>query len=95
MDLTAVLRHAVESGASDVHFKVGQPPVLRFDGELAPAERFGALGDAELEAVLDQVTSAAPARRKVFDESGDLDIAYSEPGLPPPAHACATSRDSG
>ena len=28
MDLTAVLRHAVEAGASDVHFKVGQPPVL-------------------------------------------------------------------
>ena len=82
MDLTAVLRHAVESGASDVHFKVGQPPVLRFDGELAPAERFGVFGDGELEAVLDQVTSAAPERRKVFDDSGDLDIAYSEPGLP-------------
>ena len=82
MDLTAVLRHAVESGASDVHFKVGQPPVLRFDGELAAAERFGVFGDGELEAVLDQVTSAAPERRKVFDDSGDLDIAYSEPGLP-------------
>ena len=79
MDLTAVLRHAVESGASDVHFKVGQPPVLRFDGELAPAESFGVFGDAELEAVLDRVTSAAPERRRIFDESGDLDIAYSEP----------------
>ena len=47
MDLNAVLRHAVESGASDIHFKVGQPPVLRFDGELAPAEAFSALGDAD------------------------------------------------
>lgn len=28
MDLIAVFRHAVETGASDVHFKVGQPPVL-------------------------------------------------------------------
>ncbi len=82
MDLTAVLRHAVESGASDVHFKVGQPPVLRFDGELAPAESFGVFGDAELEAVLDRVTAAAPERRRIFDESGDLDIAYSEPSLP-------------
>ena len=82
MDLTAVLRHAVESGASDVHFKVGQPPVLRFDGELAPAESFGVFGDAELEAVLDRVTSGAPERRRIFDESGDLDIAYSEPSLP-------------
>ena len=41
MDLNAVLRHAVEAGASDVHLKVGQPPVLRSDGELAPAADFG------------------------------------------------------
>ena len=82
MDLNAVLRHAVESGASDVHFKVGQPPVLRFDGELAPVTEFPPLGEVELEAVLDQVTASTPRRRQIFDETGDLDIAYSEPGLP-------------
>src|SRR3990170_289274 len=82
MDLNAVLRHAVESGASDVHFKVGQPPVLRFDGELAPSTEFAPLGDAELQSVLDQVTLAVPRRRQLFDETGDLDLAYSEPGLP-------------
>jgi twitching motility protein PilT len=82
MDLNAVLRHAVESGASDVHFKVGQPPVLRFDGELAPADAFAALGDADLQSVLEQVTVSSPARRQVFDETGDLDIAYSDPSLP-------------
>ena len=54
MDLSAVLRHAVEAGASDVHLKVGQPPLFRSDGELAPAADLGALGDAELQAVLDQ-----------------------------------------
>jgi twitching motility protein PilT len=82
MDLSAVLRHAVEAGASDVHLKVGQPPVLRSDGELAPATGFGPLGDAELRAVLDQVAVSHPRRRELFDETGDLDIAYSEPGLP-------------
>ena len=82
MDLSAVLRHAVEAGASDVHLKVGQPPVFRSDGELAPAAGFGALGDAELQAVLDQVAAAYPRRRELFDVTGDLDIAYSEPGLP-------------
>ena len=82
MDLNAVLRHAVESGASDVHLKVGQPPILRFDGELAPAEGFQPLGDADLESVLDQVTVSAPRRRVLFDESGDLDVAYSSPELP-------------
>ena len=46
MDLSAVLRHAVEAGASDVHLKVGQPPVLRTDGELTPSGGFAILGDA-------------------------------------------------
>jgi twitching motility protein PilT len=82
MDLSAVLRHAVQAGASDVHLKVGQPPVLRTDGELTHAVDFGPLGDAELEAVLNQVTAAVPHRREHFLESGDLDLAYSEPGLP-------------
>jgi twitching motility protein PilT len=79
MDLNAVLRHAVEAGASDVHLKVGQPPVLRSDGELAPAADFGLLDDADLTAILDQVAAAYPRRRELFDETGDLDIAYSEP----------------
>ena len=82
MDLTAVLRHAVAAGASDVHFKVGQPPVLRSDGELAVSTEFPALGDADLQGVLDRVTVAVPRRRELFDETGDLDLAYSEPGLP-------------
>ena len=34
-----VLRHAVAAGASDVHLKLGQPPVLRIDGELEPIDR--------------------------------------------------------
>jgi len=82
MDLSAVLRHAVENGASDVHLKVGQPPVCRYDGELEPASDFPPLADADLEEVLEQVTLLAPRRRQLFDETGDLDIAYSEPGLP-------------
>lgn len=83
MDLNAVLGHAVRAGARDVHLKVGQPRVFRTDGELTLASDFGPLGDAELEAVLDRVTAAVPRRRQLFDESGDLDLAYSELGLPP------------
>ena len=81
MDLTAVLRSAVAAGASDVHFKVGQPPVFRTDGELTPCTD-SPLGDAELQVVLDRVTARAPHRRAIFDQTGDLDLAYSEPGLP-------------
>ncbi len=82
MDLNAVLRRAVESGASDIHLKVGQPPFLRCDGRLEPVADVVALADADLESALDQVTTVAPSRRRQFDETGELDIAYTEPGLP-------------
>ena len=82
MDLNVLLRHAVESGASDVHLKVGQPPVLRTDGELHVLTTAAVLGDAELQDVLEQVTQTVPVRRAAFDETGDLDVAYSHPGLP-------------
>jgi twitching motility protein PilT len=82
MDLNAVLRHAVDAGASDVHLKVGQPPVLRYDGELAPSAELPPLTEVDLEAVLDAVTFASPKRKTIFDETGDLDIAYTHPGLP-------------
>jgi twitching motility protein PilT len=82
MDLNAVLRRAVERGASDIHLKVGQPPFLRCDGRLEPATDLAALGDSDLESVLGQVTAIAPHRRQLFDDTGELDIAYTEPGLP-------------
>ena len=82
MDLNALLRHAVENGASDVHLKVGQPPVLRRDGELGGIPSASPLDDAELADVLVQVTMSVPARRALFEETGDLDVAYSSPGLP-------------
>jgi twitching motility protein PilT len=82
VDLNAVLRSAVEAGASDVHFKVGQPPVFRVDGELDALAGHSALLDADLEVILDLVTTGALRRRQHFDEFGDLDLAYSDPGLP-------------
>ena len=39
MELNDVLIHAVETGATDVHFKVGQPPVFRSDGLLVAGNR--------------------------------------------------------
>jgi twitching motility protein PilT len=82
MDLDAVLQRAVDLGASDVHFKVGQPPVVRLDGQLSQLEGHAPLSDADVEAVLDRVSAHVPRRRQAFDETGDLDLAYSQAGLP-------------
>jgi twitching motility protein PilT len=80
-DLMAILKTAVEQGASDVHLKLGQPPVMRHDGDL---EQMAAppLKEGDLEDVLDAVTQISPRRRDAFEDTGDLDIAFSHPSLP-------------
>ena len=82
MDLNAVLARAVEHGASDIHLKVGQPPVLRRDGELGLLPNHVPLGEADLEAALAVVTDLAPAKLQAFHETGELDIAYTSNELP-------------
>jgi twitching motility protein PilT len=81
MDLNGILQRAVELGATDIHLKIGQPPVLRRDGSLGP---MGAdkLRDADLEIVLHKVTEIAPQKRETFYETGDLDLAYQANDLP-------------
>jgi twitching motility protein PilT len=82
MDLNALLRSGVKRGASDVHLKVGQPPVIRHDGALAPLDGWAPLDGAQLELVLNEVGAAAPARLAAFHETGELDTAYQQRGLP-------------
>jgi twitching motility protein PilT len=82
MDLNPLLRRAVELGASDVHFKLGQPPILRRDGSLAPMEGEVPLDEQALKVVLETVGATAPFKLGQFEETGDLDIAYQTEDLP-------------
>jgi len=82
MDLNALLRRAVELGASDIHLKLDQPPMLRRDGAIAPLAECPPLNEQNLLAALETVTHVAPERLKMFHDSGDLDIAYTAEGLP-------------
>jgi twitching motility protein PilT len=82
VELNAVLRRAVDLGASDVHFKIGRPAVLRRDGELAVLEACPPLTDRDLDAVLAAVTELVPAKRAAFHEHGELDVAYTSEDLP-------------
>jgi twitching motility protein PilT len=82
MDLNALLRRAVELGASDIHLKLDQPPMLRRDGAIAPLDECPALSEQNLLGALETVTRVAPERLKMFHESGDLDMAYTAEGLP-------------
>jgi twitching motility protein PilT len=82
VDLNAVLGRAVELGASDIHLKVGQPPVLRRDGELGLLPDHAPLYESDLDATLVAVADLAPAKLSHFHETGELDIAYTATGLP-------------
>jgi len=82
MELNPLLRRAVELGASDVHLKVGVPPVLRRDGDLGPLEECPILTDRDLETVVEVIGKRSPERLAAFKEIGDLDIAYQDEDLP-------------
>jgi twitching motility protein PilT len=82
VELNAVLRRAVEQGASDVHLKVGQIPVMRRDGDLTAFDDHPPLTDADLETVLAVIAELTPAKRESFYETGELDIAYTSEDLP-------------
>ena len=81
MDLNALLLGAVKAGATDVHFKLGRPPILRRDGGLVPLEDWNALTPADLESVLVTVTSINKQKEKDFHATGELDIAYTSNDL--------------
>jgi twitching motility protein PilT len=81
VDLRSLLTWAVEAGASDVHLKIGQPPIARRDGALAPVAGWAPLEPEQLERILLLITEEDEARRASFAQTNELDVAYTPPGL--------------
>jgi twitching motility protein PilT len=80
MDVIHLLAQTIELGGSDLHLKVDSPPRVRVDGVLVPlGERL--ITDDDTEAVLHVVTERTPRKYEHFVDSGDLDTAYSAPGV--------------
>src|SRR5574342_466016 len=79
MELPDLLKVAVERKASDLHIKVGSPPVLRIDDKLVPLMEMPRLGQ---DAVVTMAASVMNAKqRDRFKERCEIDLAYSVPGL--------------
>ncbi len=76
MDLNGLLVRISDLGASDVHLKLGQPPVVRRDGLIEPLDGEPILSEEALEEVIEAITSTAPERHQLFLSSGELDIGY-------------------
>jgi twitching motility protein PilT len=82
MDLDVLLRRAVERRASDIHLKVGRPPVFRCDGSLVHLEDHPPLEPHDLDAVLAVLTLGNATAHAEFRKTGEFDGAYSVEGLP-------------
>jgi twitching motility protein PilT len=79
MELPDLLKIAVERKASDLHVKVGSPPILRIDDKLVPLVEMPRLGQ---DAVVSMAASVMNAKqREKFKERCEIDLAYSVPGL--------------
>jgi len=80
MDFDALLLRAASLGASDLHLKLGQPPLVRLDGSIGPLDGEPPLSEQDLEDVVATVTRIAPDRYDVFASSGELDIGHEAGG---------------
>jgi twitching motility protein PilT len=76
--LDGLFRLLVESGASDLHLRTGEPPMLRLHGELA-RQAHPALSGDRVEMML--LSIMTPKEVGEFREGGDTDWAYEINGL--------------
>jgi twitching motility protein PilT len=74
-----LLKIAVETGASDLHLKVGSYPMMRVRGTLTPASEEKRLDHEDMVAI---ATAVLPTgHREKFKENHEVDLAYSVAGL--------------
>ncbi len=79
MEINDLLKEAYERQASDLHVKVGSPPIIRVHGELIPLDKEKRITQDEAIKIAFKVMS--PNQREVFKRKQDIDLAYSVPGL--------------
>ncbi len=79
-DLDAALRETVEMDGSDLHAKVGSPPMARVHGELCPLEGHEALEPEDTERALEGILKD-PRAHSEFNEVGEADFAHAIRGL--------------
>ncbi|MEP7066353.1 MAG: ATPase, T2SS/T4P/T4SS family, partial [Gemmatimonadota bacterium] len=76
--MEGLLRVMVQRGSSDLHLRVGEPPIVRVDGEMVRIPDTEVLHSREMEAL---VKSIMPERNRAeFESSNDTDFAHDIPG---------------
>jgi len=79
LTINDVLKVSVERRASDLHLKVGSPPVLRIDGRLQPLIEYRRLTQEDVVKLAFSMMNQG--QREKFKEKNEADFAYGVPGL--------------
>ncbi|MEK6815431.1 MAG: type IV pilus twitching motility protein PilT [Nitrospirota bacterium] len=79
MNVNELLKISVERKASDLHLKVGSPPVMRIDGRLIPMIEQRRITQEDAVTIASGIMT--PAQKERFKIKSEIDVAYSVPGL--------------
>ena len=79
MELKEILKVAIKGGASDIHLKMGLPPLFRVDGALVPLRDGERITLEEIKAMAFSMMN--PVQKARFEEQREADLAYGIAGL--------------
>jgi twitching motility protein PilT len=79
MDLTELLKYAVEYGASDLHLTVGRPPMVRINGRLVPSGYDEVLTGEDTKALAYSILTEEQIEQ--YEEEHELDLSYGIPDV--------------
>ena len=79
MEINDILRQAVEMSASDVHLKVGLPPVIRRFGALIPLRDRERLANDEISSMAYSIMNQYQQAK--FETTNEIDMAHSLSGV--------------
>jgi twitching motility protein PilT len=79
-DLHFCLHYLIEHGGSDLHLKVPSAPVIRVDGSMNPIDGLAPLTPEDTERAVNEMLGD-PTKLQEFNDEGEVDFAYSIPGL--------------
>src|SRR5260370_20606951 len=81
VDLRDALQYVVRREGSDLHLKVGSPPLARIHGQLTPLEQCERLAAEDTERVLHEMLDGHPDKLAEFESGGEVDFSYAVEGL--------------
>ena len=77
-ELERLFQLMIKYGASDLHLKAGNPPIMRMQGKVRYFDAEALTGD-RIKSMLDEVLT--PVQLRTFEGGSDLDFAYSLEGI--------------